>query len=100
MYTINLSQILTNNISYPDAGFALYQQLVDKIENEDKIILNLKNVDILPSMFLNMSIGKIIEDFGVDKLKKIIFAEITQIQAERIRDYVNRFSAGRQHLAN
>jgi hypothetical protein len=99
MYTIDLKQILTNH-SYPDAGSLLYQQLSDKIENEDKIILNLKNVDMLPSMFLNMSIGKIIEDFGVDKLKKITFAEITQLQAERIRDYVTRFSAGRQHPAN
>jgi hypothetical protein len=99
MYTIDLQPILTNN-SYPDAGLALYRRLIDKIENEDKIILNLKNVDILPSMFLNMSIGKIIEDFGVDKLKKITFAEITKSQAERIKDYVTRFSAGRQHPAN
>ena len=96
MYTIDLKTILANH-SYPDAGLALYQQLVDKIENEDKIILNLRNVDMLPSMFLNMSIGKIIEDFGVDKLKKIIFAEITQIQAEKIRNYVTRFSAGLPH---
>ncbi|MDR3132880.1 MAG: STAS-like domain-containing protein [Prevotellaceae bacterium] len=95
MYTIDLKEILTNR-PYPDAGAILYQQLVDKIDNEDKIILNLKNVDMLPSMFLNMSIGKIIVDFGVDKLKKITFAEITQIQAEKIKDYVARFSAGRQ----
>jgi hypothetical protein len=93
MYTINLNQLLTNK-SYPDAGSALYNQIRDKLENEDKIILNLKNVDMLPSMFLNMSIGKIIEDFGVDKLKKITFTDITQIQAERIRSYVTRFSAG------
>jgi hypothetical protein len=93
MYTIDLNQILTNN-SYPDAGLALYKQISDKIEHEDKIILNLRNVDMLPSMFLNMSIGKIIEDFGVEKLKKITFVDITQIQAERIKDYVARFSAG------
>ncbi|MDR1406005.1 MAG: STAS-like domain-containing protein [Prevotellaceae bacterium] len=98
MYTIALNEILMNR-SYPDAGLALYRMLVDRMDNEDKIILSVKNVDMLPSMFLNMSTGKIIEDFGADKLKKITFTEITRVQAERIKDYVTRFSAGRQSVS-
>lgn len=49
-------------------------------------------VESLPSIFLNMSLGRIIEDFGEEALKgKLSFKNITKAQAERVKDYLNRF---------
>ena len=39
-----------------------------------------------------MSLGRIIEDFGEETLKgKLSFKNITKAQAERVKDYLNRF---------
>lgn len=39
-----------------------------------------------------MSLGRIIEDFGEEALKgKLSFKNITKAQAERVKDYLNRF---------
>ena len=51
-------------------------------------------VAILPSMFLNMYIGKFIDNYGVDVLKaKISFHKISVSQANRIKDYVQKYTA-------
>ncbi len=92
MYAIRVKPFL-DNYSFPEAGNALYEEIVDQINNEDNIILNVEGIDMLPSMFLNMSIGRIIENYGLDTLKsKISFAKINTTQAQRIADYIKRFS--------
>lgn len=52
----------------------------------------MEGVSSLPSMFLNVSIGKFIDKFGFETLKKkISFAKITKLQAERLTDYISRY---------
>lgn len=77
---------------YPESGAVLYRMIVDKIDCE-RITLDLDGVVSLPSMFLNVSIGRFIEVYGVDMLKKkISFSKITSTQAERIKSYVEKLS--------
>lgn len=76
--------------SYPDAGVALYDAIVANMDS-DKIVLDMTDVTTMPSMFLNTSIGKFIEVYGVELLRnKIAFAKITSTQATRIKEYINR----------
>lgn len=52
----------------------------------------MEGVSSLPSMFLNVSIGKFIDEFGFETLKKkISFAKITKLQAELLTDYISRY---------
>lgn len=75
---------------YPEAGALLYDLIVSKID-DDKIVLDLTGVVSLPSMFLNTSIGKFIDDYGVGLLRqKVSFANITTTQATRIKEYIAR----------
>ncbi|MBO5013959.1 MAG: STAS-like domain-containing protein [Paludibacteraceae bacterium] len=91
MYTINLKELMINR-TYPEAGAALYAEFCLYKDTVDKIIVNLDGVEILPSMFLNTSIGAYIDNFGKESLKeKISFAKITRSQAERLRDYLARY---------
>lgn len=93
MCSISLQAIMSNK-TYPEAGKILFDMLVEMIDSENKIVLDLDGVVSLPSMFLNMSIGRFIEIYGVDLLRrKILFAKISVTQAERIKDYINRVSA-------
>ena len=92
-YSSSDMQTLLEGKTYPQAGAELYDILVQKID-EPKIVLDMTGVSILPSMFLNMSIGKFIDNYGVDVLRsKISFHKISVSQAQRIKDYVHKYTA-------
>ena len=77
---------------YPAAGDALYQFIVNNIDNADKFVLDMRDVPMLPSMFLNTSLGRLIDEKGVSFVKeKFAFTNIKASDAARLRDYVNRF---------
>lgn len=53
----------------------------------------MEGVTSLPSIFLNVSLGKIIDDYDIEILKKhISFSNITRSQAERLKDYLIRYN--------
>ena len=91
MCTIKLKEMMINR-TYPEAGAALYAEFCQHKDSVDKIIVDLDGIETLPSMFLNMCIGAYIDNFGKESLKeKISFTKITRSQAERLRDYLNRY---------
>ncbi len=92
MYTIVIKPIMDGR-DYPTAGKVLYRLIQDKVGQTDKIVLDLTGVTMLPSMFMNVSIGKFIEDYGMDRLKSILaFRNITRVQANRLREYLDRYN--------
>ena len=91
-FIINVYDLMQNR-SYPDAGTQLYQIMSEKIDDVEKIDLNLANVSLVPSMFLNVSFGRFIRERGADFIRqKITFSNITANQAKRIKEYVERFA--------
>ncbi len=74
--------------TYPDAGMLLYDTINPIYDCEDKIVLDMNGVDLLPSMFLNVSIGRLIKERGIQSIKKISFINITEGQIKRIKDYI------------
>jgi len=78
---------------FPTAGSVLYSIIIEKMDTDEKIDLDLEGVSLIPSMFLNVSIGRIIKERGVDFMKhKITFSNIKASDAKRIKEYVGRFS--------
>lgn len=63
-YRISVSTIFQGR-NYPDAGDVLYSVLNDNLDKQDRIILDFKDVTLVPSMFLNTSLGKIIGERGL-----------------------------------
>lgn len=83
-----------NGRAFPDAGAYLYDVMISNINTQDKFIWDLSGVSELPSMFLNMCLGKLVKERGTAFVKsRISFANITKSQANRIVDYVNKISA-------
>lgn len=88
MYVIRLDDVLSGR-DYPDAGNALYDLILTH-KDKDKIVIDLEGISSLPSMFLNVSIGRYVEEFGIESLKKTIsFRKITKQQADRIVKYLS-----------
>lgn len=81
---------LMDGLQYPDAGAALYNKMIPLIDTEDKIVLDLEGINLLPSMFLNVSIGRLIKEKGKSILAKISFNNITKTQIKRLQDYVDK----------
>ena len=91
MCIITVYDIMQNR-AYPDAGGVLFDMIEKRINDNEKIVLDLTNVISLPSMFLNMSLGVFIEKYGIDLLReKISFTKISATQAKRIKEYIERF---------
>lgn len=87
MCTIRLYDVMVGK-DFPDAGNCLYDLIVKNKNTSDKIVIDLDGVSSLPSMFLNVSIGRYIEEFGLDSLKQISFTRITKSQANRLAEYI------------
>ncbi len=95
MCTINIFELLENQ-SYPQAGDALYARMLHELERENKVVLDMSGVDSLPSMFLNTSIGRYINEYGFDKLReKMSFSNIGASQAQRIKEYIQKVVAAK-----
>lgn len=80
--------------TFPDAGAYIYDLMLANIDSTDSYVWDMVDVSELPSMFLNMCLGKFIKEKGPDFVKsRVRFKNINKSQAYRIVDYVNKLSA-------
>ncbi len=91
MISITVFPIIRDN-DYPTAGEILYGLIMKDIDSADRIVLDMDGVSLIPSMFLNTSLGRIIRERGTDFVKsKFGFSHIKSSDANRIKEYVGRF---------
>lgn len=91
MCTIHVNDIMRGK-DYPTSGNELYNLMQMQFASGEKVVLDMSDVPVLPSMFLNVSIGRIISERNVDFVKaNITFKNIRASDAQRVRDYVQRF---------
>ena len=82
-----LKDILKDN-QYPEAGVLLFKIAKEAIDNGETLILNMCEVESVPTVFMNTSFGELIASYGVEKTKKVfLFKSITKAQVQRIRKY-------------
>lgn len=92
MHRILLKDIINSTDVLTDAGDIFYSQLVGAISKDEKVVVDMTGVSYLPSVFLNVSIGRILDQYGTESLKKhISFARITKQQADRLTDYIAKY---------
>jgi hypothetical protein len=94
---INIGDALKAHKSYTEAGNVLYEKLKEAISIDGRVTADMTGVSALPSLFVNVSIGRIIDEYDVDVLKRsIIFKNITRKQAERLKDYLTHYTSPTQ----
>lgn len=92
MVTVELNKILQTHPDYDVAGECLYAIVNENIGRNEKVVVDMRGVTSIPSIFLNVSIGRIIDELGMDTLRHFIsFAQITKSQAERIKCYLENY---------
>lgn len=79
--------------TYPEAGDYMYGLIIKTLDSEVKYIWDFALVSEVPSLFLNMCLGRLIRERGADFVKsKISFKNITRSQTNRIIKYVEIMS--------
>lgn len=92
-----MRQIVLNDIlqgrTYPDAGTKFCDILRETIAGNDSVQIDMTGVDSIPTMFMNTSFGRIMSEYGVERLKKImIFRNISKVQIEKIGKYLKDYT--------
>lgn len=76
------------------SGSILYNELKSRIADGRKVVVDMHDASSLPSIFLNVSFGRIIDEFGVSAISDFVsFAKITRTQAERLQKYIQNYQA-------
>ena len=92
MKTIELKNLLEDK-SYPDAGSVLFYIIKNSIAGSEKIIIDMKDVISIPTMFMNTSFGAVLDEFSMEQLKGTIsFKNISKSQIERIQKYLSDYN--------
>ena len=87
-----MNTALQQSKDYSVAGQYLYKSIKEAIANNDRLSVDMAGVTSLPSVFLNVSLGRIIDENGKETLKYyVVFRQITKQQALRLKDYMMRY---------
>ena len=89
---INMNDILQNTNNLEHAGNVLYDDIKNAIARKEHISIDMNGVSSLPSILLNVSLGRIINEKGKETLKNnVVFRQLTKQQALRLKDYMMRY---------
>jgi len=93
MTTIIISNLLDRHQSYPLAGDEVYNIIDPKMTGEESFIMDMAGVSSVPTVFLNASLGRLIDVYGIANVKsKIGFVNIMRAQLDRIRKYFDDYA--------
>ena len=88
---IIMNDILQNTNNLEHAGNVLYDNIKNAITRKEQVSMNMNGVSSLPSILLNVSLGRIIDEKGKGTLKNYVVSQITKLQAIRLKDYIMRY---------
>ena len=89
---IIMNDILQNTNNLEHAGNVLYDDIKNAIPRKEHISIDMNGVSSLPSILLNVSLGRIINEKGKETLKNyVVFRQITKQQVLRLKDYMMRY---------
>jgi STAS-like domain of unknown function (DUF4325) len=93
MKTIALYQILEQN-GYVESGNIVFAEAKDIVLKGEVILIDMSQVESVPTNFLNTFIGALIDLYGIERTKKSLrFSNILKSQVERIRKYFNDYES-------
>ena len=84
---VSIKDILESK-TYAEAGKILFDKIQQILKDENLISIDMKDVESVPTSFMNTSFGDLINIYGIDKVKEsLYFKNITNSMIQRIRKY-------------
>lgn len=92
MQTILVKQYIDQYGDYSQSGSAVYDFASAAISKGDTLRFDMSGQDSVSTVFLNASFGKLIDTFGIDKVKRsFVFVNLLRSQIDRIRKYFDDY---------
>ena len=83
---------LTNGTATFEQGAGLYIAIASEISNNTIVTLSLHNAPAMSSSFMHGSFGQLIENFGVDAVKRNLkLINCLPSHVDRIKEYVDTY---------
>ncbi len=90
---VAISLKISDIVAVHQSGATFYDIVKDGVSKNKKVVVDMESVTSLPSVFLNVSIGRIIYEFGTEAMRHFTFVKITKVQAERLQKYLSSYSS-------
>ncbi|MGG8495928.1 hypothetical protein ACQY1Q_05905 [Tenacibaculum sp. TC6] len=90
MNTIVLRLLVTNS-STNEQGFILFDALQQAQNNDEPVILHIDSDLPMSSSFLNTSIGKFLDTYGIIRFKEIVKFKGSKSQFLKLTDYIQKY---------
>jgi len=92
MGTIYLREIINQTEDYAISGSVVFEEAKKAIREDVMVILDLNEVDSVPTTFMNTSFGALMDEYGANPIKSLFkFRNIKQTQIDRIRKYFHDY---------
>lgn len=89
---VKLVDVVNSDVFTNDAGEALCHLIKGAIVDEKPITISFSGSSSPSTSFLNSSVGRVIEEFGLDALRAHVdFCDLTKGQASVLRRYLAPF---------
>ncbi len=92
MQTILVKQYIDQYGDYAQSGNAVFDFASSAISKGETLKFDMSGQDSVSTVFLNASFGKLIDTFGIEKVKRsFIFTNLLRSQVDRIRKYFDDY---------
>lgn len=89
--TIILNDLLAC-YNYVDSGSIVFNEAKDMVLKNEIVVLDMSNVESVPTTFLNTSLGALMDIYGVERVKKSFrFRNVLRTQVDRLTKYFNDY---------
>ncbi|MDY4251678.1 STAS-like domain-containing protein [Clostridium sp.] len=73
MFNLKIIDVINSEFAVsPEDGDIIFDLIKEKIDKEEKIIIDFSNIDIMTTAFLNNAVGKLYNIYDKEKLNKYI----------------------------
>ena len=73
MFNLKIIDVINSEFAVsPEDGDIIFDLIKEKIDMEEKIIIDFSNIDIMTTAFLNNAVGKLYNIYDKEKLNKYI----------------------------
>ena len=89
---INIRELLDSAPNFGEAGYAAFYDINAALEENRDVTIDMENVSLLPTAFMNTAVAPAVERFGKDVFKDHVkLKNVTKASAAQWSVYIDNF---------
>lgn len=81
---LNVKKLVGGESAFaPDYAEQIYSKAEDSIRNKKKITIDFSEINVCPTAFLNIAIGRLFANFSLEQIKEFVVLKIPENQTSK-----------------